>query len=652
MKNLFYIRSITKVTSLFLLISVSFSCNKFIDIVPDNVASLDAVFRLRSQAEKYLFTCYSYLPYVRAGSTYNIVADPGFVGGNDWWLPQLTLGVIENGELLRGNQGVVSPIGNFWDGGNNAVHGTQMSMYEGIRDCNTFLERIDEVVDLRKDEKSRWIAEVKFLKAYYNFLLVKRYGPIILNKELTPVSASPEKMQQARSPVDSCFDYMEQLIDESIPDLPNRILNETSELGRITKAIALSVKAEILVTAASPLFNGNGDYFDFVNPDGTHLFNSDFEISKWEKAALACKEAVEFCESNGYKLFYYDDANLPYSVPEEVGVRLGIRLGVTEKWNSGVIWALNSRIIQHTQNLSFPRGLIPDLISNNSAQGYLAPTMNMAELFYTENGLPINEDKTWDYSDRFKIQKIEIEKYKYQLLLGSETARFNFDREPRYYADLGFDRGLWFGQGNFDADNQLVILNRKGEPAGALDSRNFSTTGFFTKKLIPIGTTLGRGNEIHRDLYPWPIMRLNNLYLLYCEAKNEAEGPSEKVYRYLDLIRARAGIPSLEDSWSQYSFHPNKIKDKDGLREVIHQERQIELAFEGKRYWDLRRWKKAEEEYNNQILGWSVENSDAEGYYKPKILFAPSFELKDYFVPISENVLLRNKSIEQNPGWE
>ncbi len=91
--------------------------------------------------------------------------------------------------------------------------------------------------------------------------------------------------------------------------------------------------------------------------------------------------------------------------------------------------------------------------------------------------------------------------------------------------------------------------------------------------------------------YPWPMIRLSELYLMYAESLNESSGPSLEVYDALNEIRQRAGIPSVQDAWSNATFAatPNKHLSQEGLREIIQQERMIELAFEGHRYYDIRR---------------------------------------------------------------
>ena len=147
------------------------------------------------------------------------------------------------------------------------------------------------------------------------------------------------------------------------------------------------------------------------------------------------------------------------------------------------------------------------------------------------------------------------------------------------------------------------------------------------------------------------MLRLGDLYLLYAEALNEVNGPSPEVFQYLDLIRAKGGLPGVEESWSNFSRNPSKFTNKEGLREIIRRERSIEMALEGERFWDLRRWKDAPLELNKPITGWDVDQEKAEDYYREKIIFNQTFSLKDYFWPIREQDLIVNKNLVQNPGW-
>ena len=139
---------------------------------------------------------------------------------------------------------------------------------------------------------------------------------------------------------------------------------------------------------------------------------------------------------------------------------------------------------------------------------------------------------------------------------------------------------------------------------------------------------------------------------MYAEALNEVSGPSATVYDYLDRIRTRAGLEGVQESWQNYSVNPEKPNTQSGLREIIHRERNIELAFEGHRYWDLLRWRNAVQELNEPILGWNVYGDDDISYYQITTLFQQRFVApRDYFWPIAENALLQNSNLVQNPGW-
>ena len=136
------------------------------------------------------------------------------------------------------------------------------------------------VPDMMEEEKRQWASEVKFLKAYYHFYLLRLYGPIPIIENNLSISASSKEVRVYRRPVDEVFDYIIQLIDESLSNLPETVKDEHTELGRIIFPIALSVRAKILVYAASPLFNGNKDYQGFKDQEGRDFFNAEYKSEK------------------------------------------------------------------------------------------------------------------------------------------------------------------------------------------------------------------------------------------------------------------------------------------------------------------------------------------------------------------------------------
>lgn len=178
-----------------------------------------------------------------------------------------------------------------------------------------------------------------------------------------------------------------------------------------------------------------------------------------------------------------------------------------------------------------------------------------------------------------------------------------------------------------------------------------TVTGYFIKKLIHFENVVGSGTTYSVNDYAWPIIRLSDLYLLYAEALNELEGPSTEVYKYLNLVRRRAGLPTVESAWANYSTNPDKYTTQNGLRDIIHRERLIELAFESERFWDLRRWKEATKVLNEPIQAWDLFQGKEEFYYRPVTLHIQKFGTKDYFWPIKDQNIIVNRNLVQNLGW-
>lgn len=613
------------------------SCKKYLDVVPDDVPTLDYAFRMRTTAEQYLFTCYSFLPHLGSPSS-----DPARFGAGEMWLNPIYTDA--NYMIARGQQNTNSPYNDYWNGNNSAT-----DMWTAVSQCNIFLDHINQVPDMEEYEKREWAAEVKVLKAYYYFFLLRMYGPIPVMKENIPIDASGEEVRVSRQPVDSVFNYIIELLDEAHGDLWLQVEDRNEQLGRITMPIELGLKAKILVYAASPLFNGNTDYSGFTNKDGEPLFNQTYDATKWVKAAEACKAAIDTAELLGYQLYKFVPGYQITNISDTLKTQMNYRGTVTEEWNPEIIWAnTNSRTSSLQANMH-PVGLEPDQIGWKNTYGYYGATLNFASLFYTKNGLPIDEDITWDYNNRFQL-RVATDKDKYEIKEGYTTVSFNFDRGSRFYGGLGFDGGIWYGNGKFNSDDLYWLETKLGDYAGLPAPHAHSPSGYYVKKLINY-TNVAQRASYPGTWYPWVMLRLGDLYLLYAEAANEAYGPNSDGLDYLNAIRAKANLPTVQDSWDNFSNQPGKYSDKNGLREIIHRERAIEMAFEGERFWDLRRWKTAPLKLNRPITGWDDMQETPEAYYRRKVLFDQKFNFRDYFWPIREHDLIINKNLVQNPGW-
>lgn len=634
------------IISLLAILSVC-SCD-WLNIVPDNLATMDMVFQTRATAQRMLFTCYDYIP-----SSANPYSNPGIGASDEVWNATEEEHYYNNTTAFRiaqGLQNASDPYLNYWSGGQGGSN-----LFVGLRDCNIFLENVDKVPDMQSSEKNRWKAEVKVVKAYLHFFLMRLYGPIPFIDENIPVSASPDDVKVVREPVDDVVAKIVALLDEAIatPELPDYIRDRRTELGRATKVIAHALKAQVLAYAASPLLNGNPDFAFYVDAEGRNLINPEYDQHKWELARDACREAIDAAHAAGHKLYEFDE---PVNNISDVTRReLTLRHTITKKFSDEVIWALGNRNVKDLIVLANTTLTSYQVSKPDMGKKYHSPTLGLVETFYTENGVPIEEDKTYDYTNRYKVVDIPDE-YEYYFDVNARTAKLHINREPRFYAWIGFDNGRWFNLEAQDDKNSLVVHTKAGEPAGKLQP-NYSITGFFAKKLVPYDIVYTQNsNTIDQAAnYAFPIIRLSDLYLLYAECLNECKAaPDAEVYEYIQKVRDKAGLDketgSLVDSWAKYSKDASKPKTKEGMRKIIQQERLIELCLEGHRFYDIRRWKLAMDYLNRPIMGWDA-NAEDETFYTPTYIFGQQFTPRDYFWPIKLEDMYRNNLLQQSPLW-
>jgi hypothetical protein len=334
---------------------------------------------------------------------------------------------------------------------------------------------------------------------------------------------------------------------------------------------------------------------------------------------------------------------------------LTVRAGFTEKWNSGIVWANSqTRFTIQTQQCASPNidGRFPDTWN---MYGIINPPLKIAEMYYTDRGIPIEEDKNWQGLDPFAL-RTGTDAEAYRIKKDYTTIQLHFNREPRFYASLGFDGGIWYGQRIY-GNNPNEYLHVACRIGGSLQKRLTNVgpvTGYYWKKCVHFENVQTAQNSYSVTMYPWPHIRLADLYLLYAEAINEAEGPnganSSEMFKYIDMVRDNAGLEGVRKSWDDYAISP-KYNSKEGMQQIIRRERLIELSLEGQRFWDLRRWKTVPEEYGKGIRGFKINESDPARFYQPVLLFDQKFAIKDYFWPIQTGVIENNRNIVQNIGW-
>ncbi|NDV47394.1 RagB/SusD family nutrient uptake outer membrane protein [Paludibacter sp. 221] len=625
----------------FILLMAIQSCN-FLDVVPDEISSEADAFKNRVAVERFLYSCYAYLPDPRSDAT----------------------GI----DLLTADE-VITPyehesFANFAKGtyGSSSRELLSVSVwntvFQGIRQCYILIRNVDEVPDLSLEEKVRYKAEARFLIAYYHSLLLKNYGPTILVKGETDIDTNPKDFL-AREHYDDCVKWIIQELDdvEGLNVLPESDAVTTSYYGRATLPIVKAVKARVLLYAASPLFNGAysevegtddlRDYYDqnFRSKDGELLVSLEYDPRKWTDAAKAFKEAIEVAEANGKSLFISRKDNMDEQPWPDNPVERDLRMTITDQSTTEIIFPSTRREGGYSlQNKSVPRIDGP----KDSYWNGVSPTLSMVEAFYTENGLPFDVDPDYQYKENPYAPILQTDFSHGR----GETCRFHLNREPRFYAWVNYHNGYYEIKRENTGGRVLCNFKYSGKQGlKASPDNNYSPAGYLNKKGVhPLyNQKLSGGSGVIQ--YAWPIIRLADLYLGYAEALIEVGGQAnlDEAIVYIDKVRTRAGIPGVTEAWSKV---PGVVLDQAKLREIVRQERRIELYLENQRFWDVRRWLLGTKYLKTLPRGLSV-NEDGDEFFTPQTIgsVTRSFEYKNYLMPIIISDIQRNPNLKQNPGY-
>jgi hypothetical protein len=644
----------------------SFSCTEYLDVVPDNIRTIEDLFKIREDAYHALAKVYSYMP------------EDNFVHHTTWTLGDEYIGRLDevtgtSGQLyamkiMAGDQSATSPLLGTWSGTRGAP-----KLYEGIRQCNVFLANIHNVSDMTETEIASWMAQVKFLKAYYYFLLIRQYGPVVISEDIIAPDATLEQLFLPRIKVEECFRYVINLIDEAIPLLEAKA--GMNNLGQVDKPAAMAIKARILLFRASPFYSGNREYFgDFYDHDGQTFFPMDDDAAtrnKWKEALDAVNEAISICNSSSISLFEYEKPYFLYDSasvrenPERMKTLYDLRMLIVDPWNREVVWGLSNIYYFSDGEIGYASAVrsVGDYQGYESGTAFnwqwLAATYAMAERYYTANGLPISEDLTFDMSTIHNIAATPgIDSAAYRQWHGilqpnSDIINLYLNRELRFYANLGITGGYW--RGHTFRMPTLMYADSPPFYVGGYNSSfgmDYLNTGIGIQKFVhPESKAYHQARVIK---YPYPIIRLADLYLMKAEALNEySDAPTQEVYDAVNAVRKRAGIPNVETVWADATLVKslNKHKTKEGMRDIILQERSIELAFEGSHFWDMLRYKRAPAEFSSPVWGWTHTGSSATSFFNLGIKHSRKFTVRDCLWPISIDELNTNSRLIQNPGW-
>jgi len=588
-------------------------CNdRYFDAQPDNLLNIDNIFSNRAQTENYWGGLYQPIPDIwdqPYSFIFSAITDE--VDASNW----------VNGTLDNINSGALSA---------DNVPTNYVDWYKKIRQCGIFIENVDKCKELLDAEDGptrvkQYKAEAKFLRAFYYWLFMKWHGPAVLQ----PLDGSAEDVnwQIPRSSWDECVEFILQEMDGALADLPTEhYLNNTTtldgtQLGRINKMVVEAVKAEILLFHASPLYNGNTDLSHWKNLDGKQLFNQSYDASRWAKAATQAKVAIDLAEANGKGLFI-KTAGTPFE-----SAFLSVRDLFWEGVQKEGVWIRPSTNYGQWERHAAPRAI------NGTPYNGLAIVQEMVDDFRMNTGEAINESTTYNENTYTTVTN------NYYV---SGTNNMYIGREPRFYAFVTFNGSTIPGSPKSGMTRVEFYSSGNSGRNGA--PRDWPRTGYTARKNLHPTFSMNPSVNVARSAM---LIRMAELYLNYAEALNESAPGNPDILKYLNAVRTRGGLPALENGFSQ-----------DRIREEIRLERRIELCFEGKRYFDVRRWKVADQDgyrqggaFHGMDMTKGTSLSSPEFHKRVVAVTRKDWHDKHYFLPWHQMELDRNKQLVQAPGF-
>ncbi len=570
------------------IISITFaSCESFLDPAKDGTLTEKDVWSNTRRSFGVLNNAYNNLignynrisnAMLAAGCDEAVHADPvnGIKGFND------------------GSWSKYNLVENVWD-----------NCFDGIRKTNLFLENIDSIplpkraTVLGTDSTiiqtiKRMKGEAHFLRAYFYFELVRRYGGVpILNKTLGIEEASLVERQGS----DSCFRFIIADCDSAILRLPTAYsgtipgYNEAKELGRPTTWAAKALKARVQLYYASPLFNP------------TNI------KTRWQDAYLTAQDILKKGPFGLWTLTTGGNMTNLFVPNSAMGL-----------YNKEIIFATSYAANTTNESLNSP--------ISYGGDGLTCPTQNLVEAFGMKNGKSITATGAGAFNPALPFA----------------------NRDPRLDMTI-----LKNGDKlNINDISDTIRTYTGGKDAPDSDPKA-SKTGYYLAKFVAQGSASSTPSAVwdNRTVNTSKtkiLIRLPEIMFIFAEAYNEYNStPSTDVYVYLENIMKRAGVSLTGGAL------PNM--NQTTMREFIRNERRVELAFEEHRFFDIRRWRlldnAVEKEKYLNIKGIKITKnfSTSTFTYETVQVQQRVWDDKMYFYPIPQAEMLKSKKLVQNTGW-
>lgn len=637
------------------------SCADYLDVDKYfyDQLSIDSAFSKRKYVDGWLSNAFEPIQYITEGE-----------GMRRWMSDDIVK--YEGRDYQNGNYSATTNNGDS----ENLLY----KAYEAVRKASTFIDNVDRCGELTEVEKADMKGQMRFIRAYAYWSLIRHFGPVPLIPEHgLDVSLSYEELSLPRASLDEIVAFIDQDLVVAARSLP--MVRTVNNMGRPTRGAALALRARILLWVASPLMNGNRDLFNVKDNRGRQLVPQEYDESKWAKAAAAAKEVMDM---GIYELYTiepspdtpeyerppynaeFSDKNFPdgwADVDPYLSYKSIFDGTIIGSKNPELIFTRTSRgneQINHWVSNCMPRTL--------SGSNLIGVSQKQVDAYYMDNGQTIQEAEATGYykEDGFTTSSNPLNEGGAPFLPANVSWQYAH-REPRFYASIAYCGSIWACASANEAQyrNKQIFYYRDLNDGKQGFKEDCPLTGIGFKKFVNDEDAFTQGG--YRMDKTENTIRYAEMLLIYAEALNElTPGKSYTVERYngetmtvqrdvnemrsaMKPIRMRAGVPDFDDV---------VYANQELFRTALKRERQIELVGENCfRYYDLRRWKDALLEENQPLMGCNINISDdvtrVQEFYRPTVVASMPkvFTQRMYLWPFPDKEMKRNVNLTQNPGW-
>ena len=650
------------------------SCKKYLNIDEyfDDEFNIDSAFANPRNIEAYMWGAAAMFP--DESNTIRLGYTPGPMA-TDEGLNGLTGGGSNN--VYYGMDFATGRITSDFFGDSNPNLNQWGKYYKIIRKCNSILQNLDRPRGMTNADRLRIEGYTRFIRAYAYYNILVDYGPaILLGDEVVNTNEPIDYYDRPRATYDETMEYTCAEFEKAAQLMPR----ETSilDFGRPAKGAAFALIARLRLIHASPMFNGGpvaSSYFGNWKrkTDNVHYVSQQYDESRWAVAAAAARRVMDL---GLYRLHTVvkDDKTpaLPQGVTSDPGFYGTYPEGAegidplksysdiftgeaVAEINKEIIWGRNTEYLVTT----ISQGSMPPSLGG---WGRFCVTQKVVDAYLMDDGRTKEEAAADGYYSEtgFTTQPRNFSGYP----LNSGVYKMYANREMRFYASIGFNEAVWQAQSSTSVNNytaKYYYQDADGRGGVTAVSPNYPITGYVIKKYNhPMDAFQGTGARHIKKAYS--IIRYAEILLSYAEALNNltrshtvqlgdqqytmSRNP-EQIKNSFNLVRYRAGLPGLS---------ANQLNSTTDVQKQIERERMVELLWENRRFYDVRRWGIYEETEREPIRGMNPDGATKETYYQRVIPGTSSFmtrvvHKKLAFLPIPRTEMRRLPSLDQNPGY-